>query len=293
VKTGAWKTTAWNGVRFDTPALWQIASIGNHHLVLDGPAGPALEIIWRQVKGRFSHRTHLKRISARVSRNQAKGFKAWSPPEEWRSAVSAFEASGFEWRASGEHGRGLLLFCPTCRTASLIHFFWSRLDDPGPLALHILNSFSDHRREEGQFWGIFDIRATLPTPFVLDHYRFTAGKFELAFAHRRNRLILHRWALAAVALKDKTLAEFGQSVGLMRSNTARVALLRDFDAVEERRAAGGLEAWVRWVTGRPGHYLCRLWHVEACNRILGVVAETRRPMDTELFERLCRHYETI
>lgn len=292
--TTAWKEIAWNGIRFTVPGEWQVASMGKTHLVFENQAGPTMEIVWRQVKGRFSHQKQLKRMAAGVSGKIAGSLKAWPLPEEWRRTVAPFEAGGFEWRTAGEHGRGVVMYCPHCRTASLIHFFWNRLRDPLHLAQRILDSFKDHRgKGAGQLWRMFDICAVLPTPFVLDHYQFTAGKFELAFVHRRNRLILHRWALAATALKDKTLAEFGQSVGLLNAAAAREVGVSGLEGVEEVRAAQGAEVWIRWLSARPGHYRCRLWHAEACNRILGIVAETRRPMDAALFERMCRHYETF
>ena len=56
------------------------------------------------------------------------------------------------------------------------------------------------------------MRATLPVPFELDHYRLDAGRFELVFASSSNRIVLHRWALAAIALKNKGLAEFGREM---------------------------------------------------------------------------------
>jgi hypothetical protein len=127
----------------------------------------------------------------------------------------------------------------------------------------------------------------------LDRHRLDAGGFELVFGHRNNRLSLYRWALAAIVLQDSGLDEFGRQMKLIDPYAAQPVVVNGFDGVEERRDATGVDGWMRWMTSRPCHYWCRLWHVEACNRILGVVAETRRPMDEGLFERICEHYETF
>jgi hypothetical protein len=80
---------------------------------------------------------------------------------------------------------------------------------------------------------------------------------------------------------------------LIDPHAAQPVLVNGFAGMEERRDATGVDGWMRWVTSRPRYYWCRLWHADAFNRILGVVAETRRPMNEALFIRICEHYETF
>jgi hypothetical protein len=82
-------------------------------------------------------------------------------------------------------------------------------------------------------------------------------------------------------------------MNLIHPQLAQEVDVNSFNGVEDRRDATGADAWMRWMTSRPLYYWCRLWHVEPCNRILGVAAETRRPMNDGLFERICEHYETF
>jgi hypothetical protein len=287
------KTIAWNGIQFSYPDKWQIAAIGQSHLTMEGPPGPTMEVIWSRIRGRFSHKTHLKRLAAHMPKKMSAGFRVRALPSDWQAAVSGFEASGFEWRASAEHGSGVLLYCTACRRACLVHFFRHHLDGAAPGPVEILRSFKDHYGADGQLFTVFDMRATLPVPFELERYRLDAGRFELVFGHRSNRITLHRWALAAIVLKNKGLADFGQQMNLVDSEAAQEAAVGSFSGIEERRGATGAGAYMRWLAARPAHYWCRLWHVEPLNRILGVAAETRRPMNAELFERICRHYETF
>lgn len=293
VSAAAHKEIAWNGIQFSHPGAWQIAALGDNHIMLEGARGPTMEIIWRRINGRFSHKTHLKRMAAHFPGKTAVTVRTWPPPPDWLAAVSGFDAAGFEWGRSAERGRGMLLYCKSCRRASLVHFFVHHLDAAGTTIPHILSGFRDHHAEGGRKWRVFDVSAILPAPFELDRHRLEAGRFELVFAHRQNRIVLHRWALAEMVLKNKGLAEFGQEMKLVDARAAREVTVDGYKGIEQRREAVGTEAWMRWLSAKPAHHWCRLWHVEPRNRILGVVAETRRPMNTELFERICRHYETF
>ncbi len=60
----SWREIAWNGVRFSTPAVWEVAKIGPRYLLLADQGEPALEIKWAGIKGRFSHQTALKRLKS-------------------------------------------------------------------------------------------------------------------------------------------------------------------------------------------------------------------------------------
>jgi hypothetical protein len=287
------KDIAWNGIQFSYPDRWQIAAIGDSHLVLEGSRGPMMEVAWSRIRGHFSHRTHFRKLASHFPKKMSASISHWELPPDWLQAVSRFEASGFKWRASEEGGKGVLLYCRACRRASLVHFFGQQPDGSDTVALETLKRFKDHYPEGGQVFSLFDMRATLPVPFELDRHRLDAGGFELVFGHRNNRLSLYRWALAAIVLQDSGLDEFGRQMKLIDPYAAQPVVVNGFDGVEERRDATGVDGWMRWMTSRPCHYWCRLWHVEACNRILGVVAETRRPMDEGLFERICEHYETF
>ena len=261
--------------------------------MLEDHRGPSLEIVWSQIKGRFSHRKHLKRLAGEFPHRTAVRIENWNLPPDWRQAVSEFDATGFRWRAANEGGHGVMLYCRVCRRACLIHFYDAPKNNPQlATALKILDSFQDHYTSDGHLWSVFDVRATLPVPFKLERYRLDAGRFELVFGYRQNRIILHRWALAEIVLKDKGLSGFGSENGLIGPEAATKTAVAEFSAIEERREAIGADAWLRLLTARPCYYWCRLWHVKARNRILGIVAETRRPMDSELYERICRHYET-
>ena len=115
----SWREIAWNGVRFSTPAVWEVVKIGPRYLLLADQGEPALEIKWERIKGRFSHRTALKRLNS-LHRDTVQE----SPlPEEWKKILGDFTVTGFTWQAETKGGRGAILHCPACGNATLIQFF--------------------------------------------------------------------------------------------------------------------------------------------------------------------------
>ncbi|MGD9206504.1 MAG: hypothetical protein PVF86_18290, partial [Desulfobacterales bacterium] len=44
---------------------------------------------------------------------------------------------------------------------------------------------------------------------------------------------------------------------------------------------------------KSSYHWLGLWHLEAKNRILGVRAEGKKPLDTAVLDHICSHYEII
>jgi hypothetical protein len=272
----AWTEVGWNGIRFRAPADWQLAQIGARHLVLEDETAPVMEVKWSKVKGNFSHKAHLKRLASLQKKQVRKTFKAESIPADWETVLTDFQVSGFSWQANTTHGRGVILFCPGCRKATLIQFFQPKSIENIRVASQVLDSFRDHRQDGQVLWSTYDIRAVVPQTYQLKRHRFEAGKFELDFADGNQHICLHRWALASV--KPEPAA--GSMNGCA---TAEWSLTPKTD-------------WQRWLgrfKPKASYYWLGLWHLEEKNRILGVRAEGKKPLDTELLDRICTHYESI
>ena len=290
----AWTEVAWNGIRFRAPADWQLAQIGARHLVLEEEAAPVMEVKWAKVKGNFSHRAHLKRLTSLQKKQVRKTFKAESISSDWETALANFQISGFSWQENTAHGQGVILFCSSCRNATLIQFFQPKSAKNIRVSSQVLASFRDHRQDSQILWSVYDIRAIVPQTYQLKRHRFEAGKFELDFADGSQHICLHRWALASVLLTEQDLVQLARTVtgfnkpepvaGSMNGcATAEWSLTPETD-------------WQRWL-GRFKHkssyYWLGLWHLEEKNRILGVRAEGKKSLDTELLDRICNDYESI
>jgi hypothetical protein len=289
-----WKEIAWYGVRFKIPADWRIGQIGIRHLLIEDEYSPVMEIKWAPVKGEFSHQAHLKRLASLQNKLVRKSVKPERVSKEWAAVLTDFETSEFSWKSDSTHGRGVILFCPTCRKASLIQFFHKDRPASKSIILNVLNSFRDHRSDGQILWHTYDIRAVVPETFELKHHQFEAGRYKLDFADGNQHIILYRWAPASVLLSKQDLMQFARSV-VNFSKTHPVAGEMDgCDTVEW--SAAPASNWGRWLSrfkGKASYHWLGLWHLESKNRIMGVLAKGKGPLDTELLDSICAHYESI
>ena len=286
-----WKQIAWNGICFKIPDSWEIGRIGARHLILEDGSEPALEIKWGSVKGKFSHSAHLKRLGALQTGRVKKTFKEWILPPEWDQALTDFHTVGFAWQAETKAGRGVILYCPSCRNATLIQFFQPKSDGAEKIFPEVLRAFQDHREDGLVDWSVFDIRAVMPANFKLVQHRFEAGKYRLTFAHGAQKICLYRWAPASVLLEARNLRQFGETI-------------TDFCAGDPAPIViGGLQM-LEWNSSprfkrlsrfkpKPSFHGLRLWHLEENNRILGVKVQGKRAFDTPLLNRICAGYESL
>ncbi len=292
--TENWKEVAWNGVRFKTPAEWEMAQIGSRHLILENEAGPVMEIKWGPVNGTFSHKAHLKRLAALHSRRVKGSIAEWFLPPHWEAALSDFETSGFLWQGEAAIGRGAILFCPTCRTAALIQFFRYNSAQREKILSKVLKSYRDHRQDGRNLWSIFDIRVTLPQKLKLIGFRFEAGKFELEFAYGRQKVYLHRWAPAAALLGGGDLVGFARMIPEFSAGQPQTLTIDGCNAVEWSIVPAS--DWRRRISRlkvNPSFFRYRLWHVAEKNRIFGIRTESKYPLDSQLLDQIYTDYESI
>jgi len=292
--TNHWKQVAWNRVRFKTPPLWEIGQIGTRHLILEDEAGPVMEVKWGSVKGTFSQRAHLKRLSASQSGKFKGSVAEWFLPPPWEKALADYESGGFLWQSKNASGRGAFLFCPVCRNATLIQFMGDGSAEREKVLLAVLKSFRDHRSDGMVRWAVFDIRLKLPAALRLSRYRFEAGKYELLFSDGRQSVRFYRWAPAAAILGGRDLMWFGGTIPEFSAGQPEVLTVGGYAAVEGRVSPAG--DWRRAVSRlrvKPSFFWFRLWHLEDKNRILGVRAESKRALDLQLLHQICTDYESL
>ena len=284
------KELAWNGVRLTVPAAWEPGRIGERHLLIESEAGPAMEIKWGPVRGRFSHHRHLQRLR-KTAGGRGAGVKPCPLPAGWKEALGRFEASGFCWAAA----TGAILYCPRSRTGGLVQFF-----HPAgganflPSAGAVLDTLRFHDGTGPVRWAVFDIRAELPPHFSLVRHRFQPGRFILEFAAGRCRIDLYRWAPAAVLLKDRDLARFAHTLAelgplrLQAEDGAGPATVEGRSPPPE-----GIGARLAARLGLRSVCRARLWHLPEHNRILGLRMEDRGAIAPGLWERVNRTYGVV
>jgi len=284
MRTANGKEIAWNGIRFVVPAAWEPGRIGARHLVVESEAGPAMEIKWGTVKGRFSRGDHLRRLS-KLTRARGAILREWAPPQAWLQALTRFECAGFAWEAGSEAAVGVILHCPACRTASVVQFFQppGRSGAAGQ-ALPVLASLRDHRDDGCVAWAVYDIFALLPSGFALAQHRFQAGRFSLEFRAGRRTIGLYRWAPAAVLLRDRDLSRFAETAAGLEGLEFRAAAVTGDPAVEGRERDEGCARRLATSLGLRRIRAARIWHIPGRNRILGIVVAGRFAVDPALME---------
>ena len=289
-----WKEIAWYGMRFKIPAEWQLSQIGIRYLSIEDENGPVMEIKWAPVKGHFSHSTHLKRLSALQKRQLKKSLRPEPLSSEWAQALTGFTASEFSWQSPTTGGRGVLLYCPACRHATLVQFFQRGAVSDRTVAARILDSIRDHRSDGRCLWSAYDIRALVPEAYHLQSYRFDAGQYMLDFAKGSQHIVLYRWSMASVLLNKQDLAQFAKTVASFGRNEPVAGTIDGHDMVEWSTAP--VADWQRRLSRfkrRASYGWLGIWHLQAKNRILGVKAEGKKPLDTAVLEYVCSHYEII
>ncbi|MDX1709478.1 MAG: hypothetical protein R3274_12815 [Desulfobacterales bacterium] len=289
-----WKEIGWYGLRFKIPADWQLGQIGMRYLSIDDEAGPVMEIKWAPVKGRFSHSVHLKRLTALQNRHLRNSVKTEPLSSEWGAVLSHFKASEFSWQSASKSGRGVLLYCPTCRNATLVQFFLRGPIRHQSVSNDILKSIHDHRSDGLHLWAAYDIRALMPATYELKNYRFEAGQYELDFAEGSQHVVLYRWSMASVLLDKKDLVQFARTVASFNRSEPAAGTVDGHDMVEwSTSPASGWQQRLSRFKRKASYCWLGIWHLKAKNRILGVRAEGIRPLNTEVLDHICRNYEII
>lgn len=290
----ALKNIAWNNIRLKIPRNWEIGRIGTQELIFQDDSKPKLELKWNTIKGNFSHNAHLKRLIIQQKNARKQSIETWSLPAAWKNSLTGFTTSGFSWRSQKSIGRGAFLFCPVCRNATLLQFFFNATDEINDMPHNILDSFKDHRSDGQTDWSVFDIQATLPDKFILKDHRFQPGNYALAFSDGKQTIHLLRWAPASVYLNRQTLFQFAEAITHISQANFSSSLINRYPAVEGYLVPSVKNnRWFQRFLSKPVFQVWRFWHLPEKNRILGIKIEGNDPIDPHLANTLCESYDSF
>ena len=254
-----------------------------------------MEIKWDRVRGRFSHRSQLRRLAVQHKKKFGNIVTEVPLPSEWKIHLHDYTSSAFSWRGKTIRGKGAILHCQKCNTATLIQFFQTAANPPKYIAHRILGSFRDHPRDNRLMWSLYDIRARIPVEFNLISYRFEAGYYELVFSNKKHKITLGRWGPASALLRNRNLEEFAAMITRHSSQKA-------FQTVKISPAAvdcvvsppATVLAPLANIGQRKAASSCqRFWHQAEKNRILGVRIEGKKLVDAAFFDRICGDYQSV
>ncbi len=300
-----WDEIAWNGIAFQKPSCWEIATIGRNYLMLGTQTGPRMEINWGKPSKAASHHHRLNQFKAakRYFGRRKHGLSAdvWNPPQSWLDALPTHEVGGFSWKNPA--GNALIISCSSCNRTSLFQFYQSSSEDHAhfhTIVSKLLSTFRDHSENNLQRWTVFDIRATLPAAFQIKSYQFSSGFMEMVFFTNGLRISLYRWSPASVLLAGRKLSEFAGllpfypepsllEAGLLQSETIGDANRMEWEKTPSLSLLNRLAAFLS-VGFSHQRFLIR--HIAETNRILAVRSESRQSVDSNLFDQIVADYET-
>jgi len=289
------KEVAWNGIKFQAPVNWEVGEIGTCYLLLEKESQPVLEVKWGKIRGTFSPQNHLGRLTALHGKLPGKTDRECPLPKGWQKALGNFEVTGFSWYGKALGGLGVILYCPLCKNATLIQFYYKDSVKSKNVYLSVLESFQDHGQDHQTVWSIFDIRAIVPDTLKLVKYRLEPGQFELVFKSKHKKVTLFRWSPAAILLMNRDLVEFSKNMAPSLRDNPQFVVEADGKAVEWELSPS-ISGWLRLfgpMLGKHPFQRLRVWHLEEKNRLLGVQSEGKEPLDAPFFDRICDAYEIL
>jgi hypothetical protein len=188
----------------------------------------------------------------------------------------------------------VILYCPECRTATLIQFFFNPSHHTSHIPPAVLKTFRDHRHDGMTDWAVFDIRATLPDTLVLRHHHFKTGNYLLEFSNKHQMVQLKRWAPASVFLREQTLAQFAEAVtGVSRKEFQKITVNACKGIESQSMVTGGLTRWLSGSIVKPRFRVWRIWHLRQKNRILGVKLAGKGSINSQTLDTLCSAYDSL
>lgn len=266
---------------FDVPGNWHATVIFKNYLFFEKNDKPAFDIKWQPVQGRFSPSAIPKQLS---KGNKNLSYTPWELPNAYTMHLDPYQPSGFKW-SKNKHHHGILLYHATSRLVIILRFHCCQ-DSELPTLIHLLQTLTNHTRNDLIPWAIFDIQASLPSGAMLENHEFYPGKYSIVFSLDRQRLVLLRFKPAAELLRSKTLIDFGshlagpaQSVRVATSHIAKWSY-----------RSSGWQKLRAFLARKPRYSDLHLSRHIDTNIILGVLIEGHKPLAPEKTQYIIDNY---
>ena len=281
------KETAWNGVRLQCPANWDVIVRGDSHLLFEHNFTPYLELRWPD---NDSGTTHSARKLLDNLKQQSGLLPTDSIPPSWKKISTQYDIHLLLGEAK-EQPQAALLICKTCKKVLLFYFF-----APLPAAHNtiaaLLSSLQCHpHKQEKTVWAIQDVRFILPGDCSLSSYTFEAGLTRITFSSGSRILHVCRLAPASHRLQS---ADLGQLLIILGD----ISVNRD-DIVEHSEMAShsshpsiSKQLLSRFKRKLPFHEMY-LRHHQDCDRLTGLFILDKKPIAKTYAEHILNNYEII
>lgn len=109
------------------------------------------------------------------------------------------------WWKSQEECFGIIWYCYICKRIFILQLLSPEKDLPYK---KIISSITCEMEENFNFWNVYNLSLRLPKQYFLKENSFKSGFIYLKFSNNKHNISLFRYALANIALKEKTLSEW-------------------------------------------------------------------------------------
>ena len=197
----------WQGVVAQVPVDWSLSAVNGSensgYFRADDTSSLMLEVKWQKVGKQVDLQRKLNDYLNDLQRRARKKRAGFEHKIKSKDAGTLT----FSWR-SDRKGQGKLWHCAECSRVLIAQVSGSASDDISGLASVILPTVEDHSDDGWRTWAMYDLIAEVPSGYSLDKHQLMAGYIRLAFRKKSSRLIIERWGLANVALKNQSLRDW-------------------------------------------------------------------------------------
>ena len=280
----------WNGLQMSLPRSCQEIIHAPTHLLVEADYQPVLEIRWqRRQKG--SQPASPESVLRELSRQKHRSCTTIHLPPPFSGFARDRNVTGIQWE-NREQGLGMIWQCQSCGTVFFCHLY-QQSALPQELVAEILSTLECCNQDRGfSRWALQDFRLTVPARFLYHSSSFGAGFTRLTFQNQEQFLHICRLAPASEKLARQPAREILCS--LHEQFASKKTQCRENGNVFECWTTPSLMAQVHSRLRKKKPFCFGIIrHDESSDRLLGVSAESTRPVDPDLVRRILDHYEVI
>lgn len=203
--TNTW--VGWQGIVAEVPADWSLAAASGDeksgYFRVDSTGSLALEVKWSKVGKQVDLYAQLGNYLDDLRRKARK--KKLNFDQKIKSKEGG--AVSFTWRADRK-AQGKLWVCEDCGRVIIAQVSGEPSDDVSNIASWVLPTIEDHSEDGWRTWALYELIAESPPGYRLEKQRLLSGYIQLTFRKGVNRLVIERWGLANVALRNADLKDW-------------------------------------------------------------------------------------
>lgn len=281
------KTVGWDGISAQVPADWFLGAVTQEedggYLRWDDDYMPRLEVKWSKGKGFVDLESVIDRYLKEMQEHRQDDDPEVEVDHDVRLLSRREQKKAgwkcFQWSAD-DVGYGAAWTCKDCGRTTL-----AQVRIPGDrhskqareFAVSVLSGLSDHPEDDWILWAAHGLSCRVPQEFEIADQEMMTGLLKFEFERETESIMVARWGMANVALKDQSLTEWlGEEMGseLKKHDTEpEDAEIKGHEGLNiHGSSVSPVQALKRLVNRYMGRdfadqFIARAWHCQPANDI--------------------------